>query len=261
MSGNKVILKNGLMKTRLLGLLTVLCAATALAQGTIYFRNFNLNCYTPPVYHYQSNVKLSGNQYMVELLASGTSPPYSLISVGTTGFFTGTDAGYFDGGTRTINGIPGGATAFVQLRVWNTDYGATFAAVKENSYAPDSWGESVVWSVTLGDPSASPATPPATLCNFLGTLQLGVPPLSVPPAPTLSIVAAAETMVLSWRDYGNLSMFSNSYTLQSTTNLASDVWSTNSPSPVLTNGQYTITIQATGAERFFRLIENRTPKF
>jgi hypothetical protein len=45
------------------------------------------------------------------------------------------------------------------------------------------------------------------------------------------------------------------FTLQSTTNLVSPVvWSTNSPAPVVTAGQNTVTNPITGAQRFYRLV-------
>jgi len=47
-----------------------------------------------------------------------------------------------------------------------------------------------------------------------------------------------------------------SYTLQSTTNLVSPaVWSTNSPAPVVINGQNTVSNPITGAQQFYRLAQ------
>ncbi len=46
------------------------------------------------------------------------------------------------------------------------------------------------------------------------------------------------------------------YTLQSTTNLVSPaVWSTNSPAPVVINGQNTVSNPITGAQQFYRLVQ------
>ena len=45
------------------------------------------------------------------------------------------------------------------------------------------------------------------------------------------------------------------FTLQSTTNLVQPVvWSTNSPAPVVVNGQNTVTNPITGPQQFFRLV-------
>jgi len=43
------------------------------------------------------------------------------------------------------------------------------------------------------------------------------------------------------------------YTLQSTTNLVSPVWSTNSAAPVVIAGQNTVTNSITGPQQFYRL--------
>jgi len=43
------------------------------------------------------------------------------------------------------------------------------------------------------------------------------------------------------------------FTLQSATNLSSPVWSTNSPAPVIVNGQNTVTNPISGTPKFYRL--------
>lgn len=238
------------MKSLALLLLFLISPLAAQAQGTVQFRNFDATTgLNAPVYYSWGDFKLSGDQYIVELVAWSSvsnivnSVP---ISVGTTGFATGIDAGYFDGGTLTINGIPGGAMAFLQVRVWNTAYGATYADAHDSYFnASDKWGQSPIFYVTLGDPNASPPTPPAALIGLVSFYM--APSLSQPSPPTLFFIADAGNMVLSW------GIYSNPYILQSTTDLASGVWSTNLPSPVVTNGLATVTIRATGAQQFFRL--------
>jgi len=42
-------------------------------------------------------------------------------------------------------------------------------------------------------------------------------------------------------------------TLQSATNLGSAVWTTNSPAPLVVNGQNTVTNPISGTQQFFRL--------
>ncbi len=70
--------------------------------------------------------------------------------------------------------------------------------------------------------------------------------------PKLNIHLAGEDAVLTWPttyagfDYAG-------YTLQSATNLVSPFWSTNLPAPSVVNGQYTVTNNAAGTQRFFRL--------
>jgi hypothetical protein len=46
------------------------------------------------------------------------------------------------------------------------------------------------------------------------------------------------------------------FTLQSTTNLVSPVvWTTNSPAPIVVNGQNTVTNPILGGQRFYSLIQ------
>jgi uncharacterized repeat protein (TIGR03803 family) len=68
---------------------------------------------------------------------------------------------------------------------------------------------------------------------------------SVPPQLTLTSTGA--NVILSWP-----TNFTG-YTLQSTPNLASPVWTTNLPAPVVVNGLNTVTNPISGTQQFFRL--------
>jgi uncharacterized repeat protein (TIGR03803 family) len=74
---------------------------------------------------------------------------------------------------------------------------------------------------------------------FRLTVALGSPPLT--------IIPSATNVILKWP--ANPS----GLTLQSTTHLGSTVWTTNSPAPVVVNGQNTVTNPISGAQQFFRL--------
>jgi len=67
------------------------------------------------------------------------------------------------------------------------------------------------------------------------------------PTPQLTITSATGNIILTWPT--NFSGF----TPQSTTNLASTVWTTNLQPPVVVNGQYEVTNPISGAQQFFRL--------
>jgi hypothetical protein len=67
------------------------------------------------------------------------------------------------------------------------------------------------------------------------------------PEPQLTIKTAAETLMLTWPT--NFTGF----TLQSTTNLISSVWTTSLPAPVVINGQNTVTNPISATHQFFRL--------
>jgi len=70
--------------------------------------------------------------------------------------------------------------------------------------------------------------------------------------PQLSGCCSASNMVLSWPT--NYFGFDTSgFILRSTTNLASPVWRTNFPTPLLVNGRYTVTNPITAAQQFFSL--------
>jgi len=68
------------------------------------------------------------------------------------------------------------------------------------------------------------------------------------PPPPLTILPSGSNVVLTWPTYAP------GVRLQSTTNLVSPVlWSTNSPAPVIVDGQNTVTDSATGPGKFYRL--------
>jgi len=65
--------------------------------------------------------------------------------------------------------------------------------------------------------------------------------------PELTIIPSGASMILTWpTNYAG-------FTLQSTTNLVSPAWTTNSPLPVVVNGQNTVTNPISGNHQFFRL--------
>ena len=66
--------------------------------------------------------------------------------------------------------------------------------------------------------------------------------------PELTITAAGANLVLSWPTNPS------GFTLQSTTDLVSPLWTTNLPAPVVVNGQNTVTQPISGTQQFFRLV-------
>jgi uncharacterized repeat protein (TIGR03803 family) len=79
--------------------------------------------------------------------------------------------------------------------------------------------------------------------------------LTIVPDPQLTIIPSEPYVILTWpTDYNGFSY--GRYTLQSTTNLGSAaVWTTNSPAPVVVNGQNTVTNSITGSQQFYRLVQ------
>jgi hypothetical protein len=81
----------------------------SLGQGTLEFKNVNVAAgVNAQVFESDHITKLSGPQFMAELAAG--LDINNLTPLATTGFLTGNGAGYFDGGTQTINGVGGGLT-------------------------------------------------------------------------------------------------------------------------------------------------------
>jgi len=71
--------------------------------------------------------------------------------------------------------------------------------------------------------------------------------------PQLTIIPSGENVILMWPT--NFAGFDyTGYTLQSTTNLVSPIWTTNSPGPVVIGGQNVVVNTISGAQQFYRLI-------
>jgi hypothetical protein len=174
-----------LLASSLLGL-------AAYAQGTVNFANIqgSLNV---PVYMSDGTTKVAaGNTFMAELLA-GTTQGNLNISVATSGFLA---AGYFSAGAKTVTGIAGGATAWMQVRFWNTANGSSYAAAAASG-ANNAYGSSNPFQVTLGDPTASPPGVPAALSGLAGqTLKLNS---AVPEPSSLALAGLGAAALLVFR--------------------------------------------------------------
>jgi hypothetical protein len=68
-------------------------------------------------------------------------------------------------------------------------------------------------------------------------------------APALTITSSGADVVLTWPTNAT------GFTLQSSPNLASAIWVTNLPPPVVVNGINTLTLPLSGPERFYRLAQ------
>jgi uncharacterized repeat protein (TIGR03803 family) len=90
--------------------------------------------------------------------------------------------------------------------------------------------------------------------SFYGTTSSGgvggagtVFRLTIVPDPQLTIIPSAANVVLTWPTNAT------GFTLQSTMNLSSPVWTAVSPAPIVVNGQNTVTNPINGTQQFFRL--------
>ena len=118
---------------------------------------------------------------MAELLAGALAD--NIVPIATVGFSTGNGDGYFFGGPQTINSVPGGGTAWIQVDVWNTASGASFTQAKASGLA-NSWFQSSVFTVQTGNPFGTPG-PPGPLTG------LGFSPLFLNSVPEPSVLAFA----------------------------------------------------------------------
>jgi hypothetical protein len=177
------------MKALILLSLVVASAMGLHGQGTVLFANYSQQGQgvNAPVYESDGVTALSGSQFMAELLAGRSMN--NLVSIATTGFLTG-GVGIFHAGPETINSVPPGGTAWVQVDVWNTASGQTFAQAKASGL-PNSWWQSSVFSViTAGGFQGPPPTPLTGLGNSPVYLN------GVPEPSSLAVFSCGLALVL-----------------------------------------------------------------
>jgi hypothetical protein len=163
----------------------------AFPQGTVAFQNLDQGgTINAPVFESDGTTKLSGTRFMAELLGGRSSA--NLVSLATTGFFTGAGAGYFIGPPQQIPGVVPGTEAWVQVHVWNIASGDSFLQAQASGL-PDSWWASSVFSVTTGGGAVNPTAPGALTGLGNGPVYLN----SVPEPSMLTITALGAALVFS----------------------------------------------------------------
>jgi hypothetical protein len=111
------------------------------------------------------------------------------------------------------------------------------------SFSLASWGSHPALTLYVFGASAEGIAVPAstaTATNFsagLGTFTI----------PELAVIQSGANCILQWTTN------SAGFTLQSTADLISPVWTVVSPSPAIVNGQNTVTNSLSGTQRFFKL--------
>jgi len=174
----------------LLSLAAMSLGVTGYSQGTVFFDNLDVRGVNAPVFNSDGVTKISGNQFIVELLGGPSAS--NLSSIATTGFLAGNGAGYFNGQTQAIPGVAGGTQGWVEVLVWNTTSGSSFDQAKASGL-PNSWWQSSVFAVQTGNPSLNPSTPGALL--GLGTFPVYLN-AAVPEPSTLALVGFAAVFLL-----------------------------------------------------------------
>ena len=189
-------------------LASALLAAVSYGQGTVSFKNYFGSPTTDPRVNFYTGYGVTGSQYVVALMAGPTSG--SEVQVATTTFLTqAAAAGFFQGGVVSIPTVPGGATAFCTIEVWDstlngTTTGATYAQAEAYTVnqlpniVPNLFGSSVEFAVVTGNPNGNPPTPPAFLVPGLTSFSLSAP-IPEPSGFTLMSLGAATLMIFRRR--------------------------------------------------------------
>ena len=175
-------------------LVLITSAVAASGQGQVFFSNLGHAALggdpNAPVYMSDGVTKISGSQFMAELLAGPSMD--NLASIAMTGFLTGNGAGYFNGLAVAIPTVPYGNTAWVQVDVWNTASGVTFGQAK-SSGLPNSWWQSPVFTASTSTPDGGVPLPPGYLTG-LGTSPVYLN--SVPEPSALVLVGCGLVVAL-----------------------------------------------------------------
>jgi uncharacterized repeat protein (TIGR03803 family) len=208
----------------------------------------------------KAGLVLSGNTLYGTAVLGGTSGNGTVFAVNTdgTGFttlhsFTAQTSGTnSDGATPNAGLILAGNTLYGTATHGGSSGNGTVFAVNT-----DGTGFTTLYSFTGGSDGKVPAaglllsgntlygTTPQSSPGFGTVFSLSLPPVS---APQLTISPSGANVILSWP------ATAAGFTLQSTTNLGSlAFWTTNSPAPVVVNGQNVVTNPLAGAQKFFRL--------
>lgn len=158
------------MKKLTLTALTTMAAVTLFAQGTVTFQNASTSLVTNSL---TSAALPTGTAFRFALYflpdqaGTPTSADFDLRGevLGASAAVSPV-AGRFSGGTRTAP-APGSTAAWFQVRAWETAFGGTYEAARDNANAQGGRlaliGTSNIMRVTMGNPLGTPVVPAASL--------------------------------------------------------------------------------------------------
>jgi hypothetical protein len=181
------------MKKLILTLALGMACVSAFAQGTLIFGNANAQV-NAPIWQdaITTGTKLAGTAWIAQLwYGPAGSVESALVANPTTATFstTAAQAGYFFGGARTIDTIPAGSVAVLQVRVWNAAAGATWAAALANPTA---------YTGVSGLINATLTVPPATPVNMVGLGSFAVVQ-NVPEPSSFALAGLGAAALLIFR--------------------------------------------------------------
>jgi hypothetical protein len=185
MRGSKRNRKHQTYMKKILVMASLMVASlAAYGQGSVLFSNFvgpGGSIVNAQVFGTDGTTGLAGSNFQAILYAGPDAG--SLAPIGASAaFFTGAGAGYFSGGSRTIGTVAPGASAFVQVRAWDTTSGATWDTATVR-------GSSTVFSVGTG----GGGTPPAPPSNLVGLTSFSLVP--EPSTIALGVLGAAALLL------------------------------------------------------------------
>jgi uncharacterized repeat protein (TIGR03803 family) len=208
--------------------------------------------------HPHATLLLSGNTLYGTTELGGGLGAGNVFAVNTDGtgftnlhsFRRGSDGGFPQAGLVLCNGSLCGTTADWGDGGWGTIFtvetnGTDF--ITQHGFGGDGDGGSPRADlVLLGHTLYGVASQGGDPQNGGGVV------FSISFSPQLQMARSEASITLMWpSNYAGFDY--TGYTLQSTTNLTSPVWTTNLPAPLVVNGQYTVTNPISGTQQFFRL--------
>jgi uncharacterized repeat protein (TIGR03803 family) len=160
----------------------------------------------------------------------GQNPLGPLVLAGTTLYGTASGGGTWGGGT--VFSLSTDGTGFTML----------------HSFAGGNDGAQPTGALALSRDTIYGVTVAGGYAPYGGNGTV----FSLSFTPQLTIIPSAGNVIVTWpTNYAGFDY--TGYTLQSTTNLVSPVWTTNSLAPVVVNRQNTVTNPISGTQQFFRL--------
>jgi hypothetical protein len=182
------------MKRLLITASLVLATVSGFSQGTLDFKSIAIvggsRVVDAPVRD-AAGTLVVGTAFRAALYAGAagaTEGELRLIGA-SAAFSTGTGAGYFLGGTRTLNEngvqVPAGGSATIQVRAWAVSSGATWEAATTR-------GESPLLTIATGG-TGTPPGPPALLTGLQGFSVVVVPE---PSTIALGIIGGLGTLLM-----------------------------------------------------------------
>ena len=193
------------------------------ANGTVFTINTNGSNFTP-LYSLTA-------YYEIPFNSSGATPLGGLILSGNTLYGTAFEGG--NDGNGTVFAVKTNGAGFTSLY--------SFTVFERHGYTNSDGANPYAGMILSGNTLYGTA-------NYGGTNGYGtVFSLSLPVPPQLTLTLSEAKVILMWPT--NVTGF----TLQSTTNLASPVWTAVSPTQVVVNTNSVVTNATSGAQMFYRL--------